>query len=285
LNDPLLERLLSALQPVGGLVALVLGGSRACGTSGPSSDYDLGLYYEASAPLNTEQLQDFVRPLLDNSGAGTVTSLGGWGPWINGGAWLTVSGRKVDLLYRDLTQVRSVINDCKAGRLSMNYQPGHPHGFCSAIWMGEVALCRPLLDPTGAMSDLKSQTSPFPGALREALIARFHWEVLFSIEIAEIAAGRGEKTHIAGCVYRALCCVAQVLFAVNGRYLINEKGALAEAATLPVTIEALDQAVDDIWVAVGMTDFGSAVRLLREIARCLDNLVLNFRSKTSFQND
>jgi hypothetical protein len=33
-----------------------------------------------------------------------------------------------------------------------------------------------------------------------------------------------------------------VLFALNGRYLINEKGAVAEAATCPITIEGLADA-------------------------------------------
>jgi hypothetical protein len=35
----------------------------------------------------------------------------------------------------------------------MAYQPGHPHGFCSAIWMGEVVLCRPLSDSEGRLLD------------------------------------------------------------------------------------------------------------------------------------
>jgi hypothetical protein len=45
----------------------------------------------------------------------------------------------VDLLYRPLESVERVISDCREGSVSMDYQPGHPHGFCSAIWMGEVA--------------------------------------------------------------------------------------------------------------------------------------------------
>ncbi len=126
LNDPILEGLVSALPAIGGLTALVLGGSRARGTADPSSDYDLGLYYEGRAPLDTQELQEAVRPLLDNPERTRVTALDGWGPWINGGAWLTIAGRKVDLLYRDLTRVRAVIDDCIAGRISMNYQPGHP---------------------------------------------------------------------------------------------------------------------------------------------------------------
>ena len=64
----------------------------------------------------------------------------------------------------------------------------------------------------------------------------FLWEVQFSIANGEIAIARGERTHIAGCVYRALCCIGQVLFALSRRYVINEKGALAEAAGFPSTL-------------------------------------------------
>ena len=86
------------------------------------------------------------------------------------------------------------------------------------------------------MQQLKAATSPYPAALRDALIRKFEWEILFAIENGELAAGRAEQTHVAGCAYRALACAAQVLFALNERYLINEKGALQEAAHLPLTI-------------------------------------------------
>uniref|UniRef100_UPI003F683C15 hypothetical protein n=1 Tax=Acinetobacter baumannii TaxID=470 RepID=UPI003F683C15 len=66
--------------------------------------------------------------LVDRPGETQVTAPGEWGPWINGGSWLSIGGRKVDLLYRDLGRVRAVIADCRAGAVSMDYQPGHPHG-------------------------------------------------------------------------------------------------------------------------------------------------------------
>lgn len=271
--DPILAPLVQALSEVDGLVAVALGGSRARGTARPDSDYDIGLYYDAAAPLDTARLLAAVRPLVDAPTAAAVTPLGEWGPWINGGAWLAMSGHKVDLLYRDLDQVGAVIADCRDGRIAMHYQPGHPHGFCSAIWMGEAALCRPLFDPRGRIAALKALTSPYPDALRQALIARFHWEVRFSIDNAETALGREEQTHIAGCAYRALSCLAQVLFAVNGRYLINEKGAFAEAATLPATIAGAAAAGAEVWGAIGTRDFGSAIRRLRTLAEELDALV------------
>ena len=277
MSDFVLEQLVECLRPVKGLMALVLGGSRARGTAGPASDYDLGLYYDTAAPLDVVQIRRALEPLAVDRRTTIVTEPGQWGPWVNGGAWLRMGGKKVDLLYRDLSHVKEVIEACRAGEVSMHYQPGHPHGFCSAIWMGEVASCSPLIDSIGVLAELKKLTEPYPASLQDGLIRRFHWEVGFSIENAEIAVARDEQTHIGGCVYRALCCIAQVLFAVNSRYLINEKGALAESETLPQSIPRISLAAREIWAAVGLSDFRLALELLRGVSVELDKIVARNR--------
>ncbi|WJR80274.1 nucleotidyltransferase domain-containing protein [Bradyrhizobium sp. NP1] len=266
-HDEFLRGIVAALAQVPGIEAIVLGGSRARGSAGKNSDYDIGLYFSSRHPLDTERLLAEARGLADEPEAAVVTPVGEWGPWIVGGAWLSISRCKVDLLYREVEAVARVIEGCRAGSVSMDYQPGHPHGFCSAIWAGEAALCRPLHDPHGVVAGLKAIALPYPKALRAALIRRFRWEVSFSIDNAELAAARGEQTHVAGCVYRALACSAQVLFAINERYLINEKGALQEAAGFHVTIPDLAKRVDTIWRSVGEKDFGRALSALRAIAQ------------------
>ncbi|WP_044187989.1 nucleotidyltransferase domain-containing protein [Hyalangium minutum] len=270
--DPILSRVVEALQPLPGVSALVLGGSRARGTAGPLSDYDVGIYYEPDAPFDVEALRSAIVPVVDDPSE-TVTQFGEWGPWINGGGWLHIGGTKVDLIYRDLGRVRDVIAEARQGRFSMNYQTGHPHGFCSAIWMGEVATCQPLFDPLGRIAELKGQTWPYPEALKKELIFRFGWEVDFAISNAELAARRGERTHIAGCAYRALSCLAQVLFALNGRYLINEKGAVTEAATYPITIAGLAEAQLGLWKDIGDGDHEGALRRLRGLSGSLRALL------------
>jgi predicted nucleotidyltransferase len=265
IEDPVLERIVPRLAEVPGVVAVVLGGSRSRGTAIPTSDYDVGLYFGAETSLDTRRLLEKARDLVDDPAAAKVTAVGGWGPRIVGGGWLSIAGRKVDLLYRGVEPVREVIAECCAGRIRMDYQPGHPHGFCSATWMGEIALCRPLHDPQGVIGGLKAATSPYPEKLREALLRTFLWEVQFSIANGEIAVARGEQTHIAGCVYRALSCIAQVLFAINRRYLINEKGALAEAAEFPRTLSGLPVLIAGIWAAVGKSEFKPALDDLRAL--------------------
>ena len=265
IEDSLLERIVPRLAGVPGVVAVVLGGSRSRGTAIQTSDYDIGLYFGGDRSLDTSRLLETARDLVDDPLAAAVTAVGGWGPRIVGGGWLSIAGRKVDLLYRGVEPVREVIAKCCAGRIRMDYQPGHPHGFCSATWMGEVALCRPLHDPQGVISGLQASTSPYPDKLRDALLRMFLWEVQFSIANGEIAIARGEQTHIAGCVYRALCCIGQVLFALNRRYVINEKGALAEAAGFPSTLSCLPARTTGIWAAIGKSEFNRALDDLRAL--------------------
>ena len=127
-DETLLDRLVRALGGVIGVRAIVLGGSRARGEATAASDYDIGLYYEPAAQIDVGALGKAIATLPGPT-TSTVTAIGEWGPWINGGAWLTVERTRVDLLYRDMAKVRGVIATCYAGRIERAYQPGHPHGF------------------------------------------------------------------------------------------------------------------------------------------------------------
>jgi hypothetical protein len=61
--------------------------------------------------------------------------------------------------------------------------------------------------------------------------------------------------------------------------LINEKGAIAEAATFPETIGELADTSTEIWAAIGARKFPSALQRLRRMASDLDGLV----AKTHFR--
>lgn len=236
--DLLLDTIVARLKTVPGLTGLTLGGSRARGTHHPTSDLDLGLYYEPDTPPDLTTLRQVATALDDTGRTDLITPLGGWGPWINGGGWLKVQGQPVDFLYRNLAQVRRVIAACQAGELEVAYQPGHPHGFVSSIYLGEVAYARLLWDPTGVLAELQTQTQPYPPALCRTTVGRFLWEARFSLDTAAKAARRGDVTYVAGCAFRTVACLNQTIFALNGRYLLNEKGATGAAAALPLALTA-----------------------------------------------
>jgi Nucleotidyltransferase domain len=227
-NDPaLLKRLTDTLAGVPGVRAVVLGGSRARGTASERSDYDIGLYYGAGMPLDIVALRVAVATLDDRSTAAEITEIGGWGPWINGGGWLTIGGTQVDLLFRDLTRVRAVVDECRTGQVGCYFQAGHPHGFVTAIYAGEVAVCVPLADSYGDIAKLKALTTPYPDALRQALTKKFIWEAQFALDNARHGRAGDDVNYVNGCCFRAIASLCQVLCADNGEYLLNEKGAVA----------------------------------------------------------
>jgi hypothetical protein len=100
--DPLPDRVSAALAAVPGVVAVALGSSRATGAAHAASDYDIGLYFSEGAGLDVARLLEAAKGLVDEPGAAWLTEVGGWGPWIVGGGWLTTAGNKVDLLYRPI---------------------------------------------------------------------------------------------------------------------------------------------------------------------------------------
>ena len=153
--------------------------------------------------------------------------LGGWGSWINGGGWLLIDGIHVDLLYRDLDRVASAIDDAQAGKVEPHYQPGHPHAFLPTIYVGEAAYARVLRDPNGSLAALQARTTPYPPALAAALRRRFEWEATFALANARKSLDLGDVSYLAGCAFRAVASLCRTLFALNGVWLLNEKGAVA----------------------------------------------------------
>jgi predicted nucleotidyltransferase len=226
-DEALLRALVVALASVPGIEAIALGGSRARGTATVHSDYDIGLYYRTDRPIDTAALGRVAARLDDRGPEANVTPIGGWGPWIDGGGWLLIGGTQVDLLYRNLERVGAAIDDAHAGKVERFYQPGHPHAFLPTIYAGEVACARALYDPTGALAGLQSRTRPYPAALAKALRERFEWEAGFALANARKSLDRADVSYLAGCAFRAVACLCQTLFALNGVWLLNEKGAVA----------------------------------------------------------
>lgn len=225
-TETLIQNIVSEIKSVSGVKAIVVGGSRARGTHTPSSDIDLGIYYDPSQPLDLVALGKVATQLDDEHRIDVITGFGGWGPWINGGGWLRIQSMPVDLLYKDLDKIRTYIDACLNGKVEIFYQGGHPHGFVTSIYLSEIALCKPLWDPEGIIAELKEKVYPYPEALQKAIFYSFAWEIDFSVMIARKSIERADVHYAAGSCFRAVMCMLQVLFALNKEYWLNEKGAI-----------------------------------------------------------
>lgn len=266
---PDVRAMAEALRAVPGVVGVLLGGSRARGTHRPDSDWDLGapppkaggVYYRE--PLDVDRLAALAREFTGR--AVEVAGPGGWGPWVNGGAWLTVAGAAVDWILRDLDRVQAVWADCRRGRYEVGIQPGHPLGFWSPCYAGEVAVGRVLADPGGELTALRQQTAVYPEPLRAAL-TEAAWEAEFTVSAAAKSARQGDVLHVGLCLTRAFGILTQSLHAHHRRWCLNEKGALAAAAALPGTPPGFADQAEAVPAAPGR----EPAELLRGVAAAAD---------------
>lgn len=124
----LITSLTEQLGAINGIKAVVLGGSHARGRAKPESDIDLGLFYSEAAPCSIQQVRELAETVNDTPNP-VVTNFYGWGPWVNGGAWLTIGGQRVDFIYRSLEHVERVIAEAEAGRYELDYAQQPPSDF------------------------------------------------------------------------------------------------------------------------------------------------------------
>ena len=264
----IIQDIVAEVKKVPGVKAIVLGGSRARRTNTSTSDVDLGIYYDPNHPLNMKELSRVATNLDDEKRNDVITPIGGWGPWINGGGWLRIQSMPVDFLYRDAVKVNAAIVSCLSGNVEILYQPGHPLGFVSSIYLGEIAICRPLWDPEGLISMLKRRVIPYPEALQKAVVQKFAWEIDFSIEIARKSIERADVTYDAGCCFRSIMCMLQVLFALNKEYWLNEKGAVAIANSFEIKPMHFQSRVEEIFRSLNASpaSLRTSVTLLQELS-------------------
>jgi predicted nucleotidyltransferase len=176
-----------------GAVAVVLGGSRATATHRPDSDWDLGVYYRGSQrPLDP----DDVRRLRHR---GHVSELGEWGPIVNGGAWLTIDGTPVDVLFRDLDTVESWLSEAQEGRFEVLSQNGYIVGAPTYLPVGELALCRPIAG--------ELPRPGFPEPLAAAAATRWAGRAQVSLMFAQAHAEAGDVVPARGCSPRLPCAL------------------------------------------------------------------------------
>ena len=189
---------------------------------------------------------------------------------VNGGAWLTIGGQRVDLIYRSLEHLERVIAEAEAGRYELHYAQQPPFGFFSGTYLGEVAVCIPLFDPGARLDLLKRRVAVYPEALCRAVVQDYLWMAEFGLAaFARKFATRSDAYGTAACLTCAVNQLVLVLFALNRKYPINDKTALAEIAEFERAPQEFGPRVQKTLMLLGVSaaELVAAVEDISQLAR------------------
>ncbi|MGW7090262.1 nucleotidyltransferase domain-containing protein [Streptomyces sp. NPDC054871] len=213
-DDAFLAHVTERLAALSGVRAVTLGGSRAQGTHTAESDWDMAVYYRGA--FDPEGLRAL-------GWEGEVFELGDWGGGVfNGGAWLTVDGRRVDVHYRDLDAVEHELAQARAGRFRWEPLMFHLAGIPSYLVVAELAINQVL------RGELPCPV--YPEALRKAAPGVWLGRARATLQYAlSNNAPRAQYTEVAGVVAVAAMQAAHAVLAARGEWVTNEKRLLERA--------------------------------------------------------
>jgi predicted nucleotidyltransferase len=267
----LVTSLSERLSAISGVRAVVLGGSYARGRARPDSDIDIGLLYSEASPLSIDALRELCQSVNDTPDP-VVSGFYEWGPWVNGGSWLTIGGQRVDFLYKNIEQLERVISESQAGHYEQCYSQQAPLGFFSDTYLAEVETAVAWFDPEGLVERLQRRVAVYPEALRSNLIAHGIGSTRFDLYAARQCAASADAYLTSACFVRVVSRLVHMLFALNRRYRVNDKTALLEVEQFELVPPAFRSRVDALFAHVGASpeERGASVErlagLVREIA-------------------
>jgi hypothetical protein len=150
-----------------------------------------------------------------------VTAPGGWGPVVNGGAWLSVEGQRVDLCYRDLDEVLTCVAETEQGRFDIHALAGFVGGIPSYVVVGELTIGRQLV---GSLPP-----PAFPAALAASAPSRWRQLSKMAVRTARAHASRDDVTLTVANLTVAAVSEAQARLAERSEWALNEKGIVDRA--------------------------------------------------------
>jgi predicted nucleotidyltransferase len=208
------QHVTAALGRLPGVEAVMLGGSRAGEDHSAESDWDFAVYYRGH--FDVEHLRGLGWP-------GEISPLGGWGGGVfNGGGWLEVDGRKVDVHYRDLNEVERRIAEAEQGEFEIEHLAFYLAGVPTNVVVAELALGRVL------MGDLPRPM--FSEELKRSAATRWHERASMTLDYAEAAhASRGDLIGASGAAARAVLEASHARLASRGVWVTNEKNLAPRA--------------------------------------------------------
>jgi hypothetical protein len=239
---------------------IALGGAHAKGVDDAESDIDLYVFARKIQPgAERSRILAAVRG---------VEELSAWGedePFEQAGSDFCYQGKKVEVWFRSLDYITSIVEACQQGVTQRDYVAWTVMGFYNYCTLSDLSKMQPLDDPACMLASWKAAVAIFPPVLRGRIIrqhyiaARF-WPDNFHYKTA---IKRCDIIYTAGIVQQTVYNMIQVLFALNEVYFPGEKKMAAALEQLAVKPDGFTRRIQAL-LFPGMTATTDALNEQRQ---------------------
>ncbi len=253
-----MKNLIVALSSIPGVVGVGLGGSRGLGIADNNSDYDFILFRNGGDHIHVDKIVDAINKHKESS----------------------ADSHKIEVFETDLHQVAKEIEFAKQGKFIWSTKQLFPHGDLSTNQISHIMYLYLCAERDNSVTRLRQLAEPFPEKLKHGLIKFFLSQAKITLIHASKIRRKEDLQYLVSLCSSFVFFTNIVLFALNNRYPVTEKGGASLAFRLPLTIHNYQQRIPLLFTNTCSGNYGLVVT---ELAAMFDELK-SLTEKTSLDS-
>jgi len=256
----MINDLIKSLSAIPEIEGIVLGGSRGIHVGNEHSDYDIALYRSCDKPITSEviaahipkDLQVNVNPILITGYLGDL---------------------KFEIFQKNLNKIEQEIANNRQGKFRWYLAALLPYGDLSYRIVSHLVNSEILFDKTGKLQNTIDSVTPLPPLFKKSVTNHFVKQMNNSIIHIDKVSKREDQFHFMSLVGLILFCYINVLYVLNNRYPVIEKGNFKVAETLAKVPAEFTQKISAIYAAAAALDYATSRKQIKALMIELKQLI------------
>lgn len=264
----MIDELIKALSVIDGIAGIVLGGSRGIDIGNDKSDYDIAIYTSGDKRLPCEliakhipkQIKADVNPVLISGYLGDI---------------------KFELFQKALPRIQQEVDNNTQGKFRWFLAPLLPYGDVSYRQVSHLVNAKVLFDRENRLQSIIDQVTPIPALFKKSVINHFFKQINNSVIHIGKVNKKEDQFHFMSLIGLIFFCYFNILYVLNNRYPIIEKGNIQVALSLANAPEDLQKRMSLIYSAASAFEFEAARKLMHALVADLKTIAYEEQKKQS----
>jgi len=261
----MLKSLIDGLTEIQSISGIVLGGSRGIGVGSERSDYDLALYLNTNKRIPHELL---LKHIPKEAKLRLHPAL------ISG----YIGEHKFELFQKSLPKVEQEIENNRQGKFQWFVSPLLPFGDLSYRQVSHLVNAKIVWERDDQLQKIIEKVTPLPSLFIKSAINHFSKSINNSLIHLDKINKHEDQFHFFSLVGSILFCYINILFVINNRYPIIEKGNWMATRKLEFVPSKLMFRISEIHQSAAVYEYPAARSQLRALFQDLQKIV-NERQK------